>query len=96
MKVLFKAIGLFLLIFSFAFYQASPIQKRHHGPHKGYYHGHRGPHKMKYNKVVYYKAPRHHYKKHYYKPVRPYGHYTYKRYKHPRVYQSRPVIVVNL
>ncbi|MGD1318214.1 hypothetical protein [Chryseobacterium sp. 2R14A] len=96
MKVLFKALGLFLFVFSFAFYQAAPIQKRHHGPNKSYYHGNRGPHKMKYKKVVYYKAPKHYYKKHYYKPQRTYKYYSYKRYKQPRVYHSRPVIVVNL
>jgi hypothetical protein len=43
---------------------------------------------------VYYKAPKH-YKKHYYKPARPY-HYSHKKNRHPRVYHSRPVVVVNL
>ena len=93
MKMLTKIIGLFLIVFAITFFQAEPIQKRHHhGPHKKHYH--RGPHKVKYKKVVYYKAPRH-YKKHYYRPARP-RHYVHKKYRHPRVYHSRPVVVVNL
>ncbi|WP_449397999.1 hypothetical protein [Chryseobacterium wanjuense] len=30
MKILTKVIGLFLIVFSFAYYQASPIQRHHH------------------------------------------------------------------
>ncbi|REC49847.1 hypothetical protein DRF62_19365 [Chryseobacterium piscium] len=93
MKLVTKVIGLFLIVFSIVFYQAAPFQRGHgHGSHKKHYH--HGHHKPKYKKVVYYKAPRH-YKKHYYKPARPY-HYSHKKNRHPRVYHSRPVVVVNL
>ncbi len=94
MKFLSKVIGVFLVIFAVAFYQAEPTQKRHH-PHSYKIH-HRGNHKMKFKRVAYHKAPRHYYKKHYYRPARPYRHYTHKRYRQPRVYHSRPVVVVNL
>lgn len=93
MKLVTKVIGLFLIVFSIMLSQAAPLQRGHgNGPHKKHhYHGH---HKPKYKKVVYYKAPKH-YKKHYYKPARPY-HYSHKKNRHPRVYHSRPVVVVNL
>lgn len=92
MKNVTKIFTVVLFIFSIAFYQASPVQKRHHhGPHKKF---HRGPHKVKYKKVVYYNAPRHHYKKRYYRPA-PRRHYVERVYTRPRVVE-RPVIVVNL
>lgn len=94
MKLLSKVIGVLFIVFAVAFYQAEPTQKRHHPrSHKNH---HRGHHKMKYKRVAYHKAPRHYYKKHYYRPARPVRHYTHKRYRQPRVYHSRPVVVVNL
>ena len=92
MKMLTKIIGLFLLIFSFAYYQASPVQRRpHHGPPKHYYHGPR-PH---YRPVAYrYHRPARHYYRptHYYRPVRP---HRYSHYRRPHV-SNRPVVVVRL
>lgn len=92
MKVLTKVIGLLFIVFAVTFFQAEPLQKRHHGPHKKHYRGH---YKPKYKKVAYYRnGPKYYHKKHYYRPARPYKHYSHKR--HPRVYQSRPVVIVNL
>lgn len=92
MKNVTKIFAMVLFIFSIAFYQASPIQKRHHhGSHKKI---HRGSHKLKYKKVVYYNAPRPHYKKHYYRHA-PRKHYVERVYTRPRVV-ARPMIVVNL
>lgn len=92
MKVLTKVIGLFFIVFAVTFFQAETLQKRHHGPHKKHYRGH---YKTKYKKVAHYhKRPKHYYKKHNHRPVRHYKHYSHKR--QPRVYQSRPVVIVNL
>jgi len=98
MNFLTKVLGFFLIIFSFAFYQASPMQRGHghghgyghgHGPKKYYY---QGPYRPYYRPVVY-ERPRHHYKKrYYYEPVRP-RYYSDRPY---RVHHSRPVIIVKL
>ncbi|WP_157886066.1 hypothetical protein [Chryseobacterium glaciei] len=98
MKMLTKVVGFFLLIFSFAYYQASPLQKgrhhRGHGPSKHYYNGPR-PH---YRPVAYrYHRPARHYYKpnHYYRPVRPHRYSQHRKYR--RHYASpRPVVVVRL
>lgn len=98
MKMLTKVVGFFLLIFSFAYYQASPLQKgrhhRGHGPSKHYYHGPR-PH---YRPVAYrYHRPARQYYKpnHYYGPVRPHRYSHHRKYR--RHYASpRPVVVVRL
>ncbi|WP_139166274.1 hypothetical protein [Chryseobacterium soldanellicola] len=96
MKVLKKIMGLFLIVFSFALYQASPMQRGRghgygHGPKhsKHYYHG---PRRSYYRPVVYHRPPRHYYKKHYYRPVR----HRYYSHRPHRVYHSRPVVVVRL
>ncbi|MDQ0594110.1 hypothetical protein QFZ37_002479 [Chryseobacterium ginsenosidimutans] len=90
MKILTKIIGLFLIVFSFAYYDASPLQRGHrHGPPKHHY---SGPHRPHYRKVVYHRPPGHYYKKHYYKPVR----HRYYSHRPHRVYHSRPVVVVRL
>ncbi|MFY7845987.1 hypothetical protein [Chryseobacterium gambrini] len=96
MKMLTKILGLFLIVFSFAYYNAAPLQRGHgrghghgHGPKKHYYHG---PHRPHYRTVVYHRPPKRYYKKHYYRPVRR----TYYAPRPQRVYQSRPVVIVNL
>lgn len=91
MNFLTKALGFFLIIFSFAFYQASPMQRGYghgHAPKRHHYHGSYRPY---YRPVVYHRAPRHH-KRYYYEPVR----YRYYSHRAPRVYHSRPVIIVKL
>ncbi|WP_131726209.1 hypothetical protein [Chryseobacterium sp. Leaf405] len=94
MKMLTKILGLFLFVLSFAYYSAAPVQRGRghghgHGPKNHYY---KGPHRPHYKRVVYHRPPGHYYKKHYYRPVR-HRHYSQRPY---RVYQSRPVVIVNL
>lgn len=94
MKMVTKIVGFFLIVFSFAFYNASPLQRGRghgygHGPKGHYYHG---PHRPHYRQVVYHRAPRHYYKRHYYRPVR----HRYYSHRPHRVYHSRPVVVVRL
>ncbi|MCY1661888.1 hypothetical protein [Chryseobacterium sp. SL1] len=96
MKMLTKILGLFLIVFSFAYYNAAPLQRGHgrghghgHGPKKHYYHGSHRPH---YRAVVYHRPPKRYYKKHHYTPVRR----TYYAPRPQRVYHSRPVVIVNL
>ncbi|MDO3423712.1 hypothetical protein QWT87_02350 [Chryseobacterium sp. APV1] len=98
MKMLTKILGIFLIVFSFALYNAAPLQRGHghgrghgygHGPKKHYYHG---PKRTYYRTVLYHKPPRHYYKKHYYRPARR----IYYAPRPQRVYPARPVVIVNL
>ncbi|MCS3869999.1 hypothetical protein J3D55_002915 [Chryseobacterium ginsenosidimutans] len=94
MKIVTKIIGFFLIVLSFAYYDAAPLQRGHghgrgHGPSKHYYGGPRRPH---YRKVVYHRPPRHYYRRDYYRPVR----HRYYSHRPHRVYHSRPVVVVRL
>ncbi|UZT98511.1 hypothetical protein ODZ84_02770 [Chryseobacterium fluminis] len=96
MNFLTKALGFFLIIFCFAVYEASPMQRGHgrghgHGP-KYSKHRYHGPHRPHYRPVAYHRPPGHFYKKRYYKPVR-HRHYSHRP---QRVYHSRPVVIVNL
>lgn len=98
MNFLTKVLGFFLIVFSFAFYQASPMQRGHgHGYGHGHGHGPKhskhyyyGPPRPYYRPVVYHRPPRHHYKRYYYEPVRP------RYYSHRPHRVSRPVIIVKL